>query len=346
MAGLEVRTFQPGLLKHLISESIAKSLFAWRGDSDGPSDLTKAQRMGALLREMAHDSDPGGQIVKGDLDHGMVPLSDAEIFSLYKLWQYSPKDKRSATGVTSQEPFEELDRIISGFETQKAQVQARFEAWKKKTGGPDADHLFANGILDFVSKSGVKDIAFWHSLATDFHDMFGDHLDAVFWILERPECDRATAWHFIAGFVSWECLRKELSSLQAPEDPSAESDFQRRLRMRSAYVARSFEAVIRRWNEGFYRFHSLAPTNTEGEGFHGFSNADVDREMSAVEEKYGLGQLLRPVGLDVDLSKPKDDMSRSTATHLDWIEGVGLQLTGDDWFKPEWHPDRFTGFSE
>ncbi|MBS8226589.1 hypothetical protein [Vannielia litorea] len=65
--------------------------------------------------------------------------------------------------------------------------------------------LIAEGWVPFL-QSMSPDIHLWNDVATDFDQFYGDRLDAAFWILEQPACDKATAWQFIAGAVCRDVL--------------------------------------------------------------------------------------------------------------------------------------------
>ncbi len=44
----------------------------------------------------------------------------------------------------------------------------------------------------------------WHVVATDQHELNADRAACIFWILDQPECDRATVAEFIAGYLESE----------------------------------------------------------------------------------------------------------------------------------------------
>ena len=98
-----------------------------------------------------------------------------------------------------------------------------------------------DGWIPFLRGLSHRDPFLWHGIATDFHEInHRGRLDAAFWILEQPECDRATSSDFIRGFGA-----TELFEFAAKSKDTARLN--------------AFQEVINRYNSGDYIWFGLEP---------------------------------------------------------------------------------------
>ena len=184
-----------------------------------------------------------------------------------------------------------------------------------------ANHLLKEGWLPFLSKLDGPDILLWHQIATDFNDMAGDRLHAAYWILEQPDCDRATARDFIIGMIVYDALSYDIArdrkepSLQVPKRAQ-------------------FEAVLKRWEDGFYPHHSIASKDHSSQVIQ-----TLQEDADTITTRLKAARLVLPAGLDISLQNPTDDFSRSQSHGLTYSYDEGLQLIeGRDWHNPDWAP--------
>ncbi|WP_413720438.1 hypothetical protein [Silicimonas sp. MF1-12-2] len=129
-----------------------------------------------------------------------------------------------------------------------------------------------------------------------------ERLDATFRILQRPECDKATASDFILSFV--ECM------LERPE-------------MGGDILSR-FADVVRRYNAGLYQFDSIRTVASA-------KRRSVGAEALAAQ----LAALPRPEGLLDPKIDPNDGYERHVSSGYAFWDDAGLHLSypGDDWRK-------------
>lgn len=316
---------------------LASNFYAWRDLQSDESIVKDVSSLGNLIRDMLSDGDHQGRWEASDRSHRLAPLSDDEVRSLYQLKMFgslfekgqSANSERAAwtAGVAITEAFVRLQRVLEQWETVVAKKKNKTSGWLERVGGSDsAKHLLTDGWLPFLRSLERPDIRLWHDIVTEFHEFGSDRLEAAFWILEQPECDRLTAWHFIVGMVSWEVIDWDLKM----QKERGETKFWD-----------AFEAVLQRWNTEFYQYHSISyPQNEDGEGHHGFESDTILGLLTNLEAQLGLAPFTRPTSLDQNLGIPKDDCSRSVSVGLYFYSDVGLCLTtGRDWYQPNWHPN-------
>ena len=297
---------------------MATALYRWRG-IEPPHPAARIEILEALIRDALARN--GSRAVRSRIQHDLAPLQDDEIRSLHKLFLY-PKfagettepelRRRFMEGVADTQAF---PRMMASLEENSAKTRAmkeRADSWRDSIGGSDdADHLLADGWLPFLKSLDGPDIVLWHQIATEFHELAGERLDAAYWITEQPDCDRATAWAFIVGIVSWDILAFELGSAD---------------RGRVSAARDRFEDLVRRWDTGFYRYHSIATDGAEADGHHGLDLDDLRATVDRLMQTKELPDVRLPESLDVDLTAPKDDMSRSHRSGLRYSDEEGLRL--------------------
>lgn len=171
-----------------------------------------------------------------------------------------------------------------------------------------ADRGWIAFLEQYQNDIGGADIQLWHDVATDFRQMRGDRLQAAFWITRQPECDKATAWHFIAGLISWEILESELIDTDAATFDS---------------ITAEFIGLLHRWNTGAYRHHSLPLDLSQGMGLHGFDSVALYRQLKRLEDRF-LIKLPRMHAFDMDLSVPVSSMARSAPGQFRFGSDTGL----------------------
>lgn len=321
----------------IVAVHLASNLYAWRDLHSDESIVKDVISLGDLIRDMLSDRDPHKRWEASDRSHGLTPLSDDEIRSLYQLLMFASTFEKGqgvsseranwTAGVAIIQAFGQLQQRLEHREEAVAKNENETLGWLDRVGGSDsAKHLLADGWLAFLRSLERPDIRLWHDIATEFHEFGSDRLDAAFWILEQSECDRSTAWHFIVGMVSWQVIDEDLA---------------RQKELGQTRIRDAFEAVLQRWNAGFYQFHSISyPQNEDGEGHHGFESDTILSLLTKLEEKFGLEPFTYPTNLDQDLEFPKDDFSRSVSVGLYFYSDVGLCLTkGQDWYRPNWNPN-------
>jgi hypothetical protein len=318
---------------------ISDAFFDWRG-LDGTVPLVeKWHARDTMVRQMLEArGDPWAwKPARIELE----PLRDSEIVSLYLLSRYAlcaatPDLHLFETragfleNVGNRAPFEAIEAQCRTVFAAMHDAQGGRAAWLERIGGsPDASHLIRDGWLPFLQSLEAPDVQLWHEMATQATDLFGERLRAAFWVLEQPECDLVTAWNFIVVMAAWDLLEGEIRRDQSAGHTQTRD---------------AFEAVLRRWNAGFYRWHSLRFEDPYPDGHHGYTADDVDRVLSGIEARLGLEPFTRPVDFDRDLASPPDDLSRSVATGLRYSDQEALVLGAlQDWHRPEWHPGHSGG---
>lgn len=322
-------------VEQIIAVHLASNFFAWRDLQNDESIINDISTLGDLIRNMLHTILPEKWSSGPAKTSKLSPLTDDEIRSLYQLKMFGSHFERESKiserskwlkGIAIVKSFANLGAVL---EQRKASIGVKAKAssdWLQRVGGSNsAQHLLANGWLPFLRSLEHPDIKLWNDIATEFEEYVSDRLEAAFWILEQPECDRLTAWHFIVGMISWEVLDWELK-MQKERGETTLRD--------------AFEAVLQRWNTGFYQYHSLSyPQKEEDEGHHGFASNTILNLLTALEQKLDLPPFTRPSHLDRDLSRPTDDLSRSVSVGLSYYHQEGLCLQrGYDWHIPAWHP--------
>ncbi len=322
-------------IEQIVAVHLTSNFFAWRGLKNDESIINDLSTLGNLIRCMLYTIKPEKWSSAPTKTNKLSPLSDDEIRSLYQLKMFgshfgneksSLERSKWLKGIAIAQAFGNLGAVL---EQREASIRDRASAssdWLQRVGGSDsAMHLLKDGWLPFLKSLEHPDIRLWNEIVTDFEEFEGDRLEAAFWILEQPECDRLTAWHFIVGTISWEVL---------DWDPKMQKE------RRETTLQDAFEAVLKRWNTGFYRYHSLSyPQKEEDEVHHGFDGSTIFDLLTALEHRLDLPPFTRPSQLDQDLGNPTDDLSRSVSVGLRYCHQEGLCLQrGCDWHVPAWHP--------
>lgn len=246
--------------------------------------------------------------------------SDDELRSEFKLIRFlevgtidrSAPPMNELRGVQRKDVFLNLrKKVDEWYATQLAHATAHKD-WLTEVGDQAQDHLLKDGWIAFLKGLPGPDIHLWHGVATDFHELFGDRLDAAFWIVQQPECDRATASDFIRGYV-----RYEMKKLPVGDEIQNER-------------VDLFASIIEKYNAGFYSAHSIkAGVHLSDEPF----DAECEAIMRAYESKHGLDQLPRPKGLVNSSMSPTDPTTRGYASPYAFWDDAGLHLKypGPNW---------------
>jgi len=219
----------------------------------------------------------------------------------------------------------EMETQRQALDQSRIKQKTKTDSWLQRIGGnPAANHLIAEGWLPFLTALDAPDIDLWHQIISDFHELYGDRLDAAYWILEQPECDRATAWTFLMGMMSWDVLMQVVHT---------------DLRQKTRVNRDRFEAVVDKWDNGFYTRHALQADPDAANGHYGLDFKVIREVYDQFATEYEIAPLRLPKDMEFDVSKSTDDKSRSVDLGLDFSDEEGLMLRfGKDWHKPAWHP--------
>lgn len=247
------------------------------------------------------------------------PMSAAETQSLYQLARYAlapvSEEERKAFLKDVADPtlFISLRKKVLDIQAGKQNAQRDFDDWKATVGSTDMTHLLKDGWIAFLRGLGAPDPVLWHGVATDFHGIEArGRLEAAFWILAQPECDRATASDFIRGFVANELM----------ETAARTGDTVR---------LKAFQDVIDRYNAGFYVRFGIVPDASGiepiAETITGpFDDKAVASMMDRIVRDTGIAPLRKPVGLLGHEAKPIEPMPITTRSPYDFWDDAGLHL--------------------
>ncbi|MEM8979004.1 MAG: hypothetical protein AAGD04_05935 [Pseudomonadota bacterium] len=230
----------------------------------------------------------------------------------------SAPPKKLLRDVRDKREFLRLRAKVDDWYVARSHRAEAFEAWEAEIGHQDQSHLLKEGWIAFLKTLPGPDIHLWHGIATDFHNMSDDRLDAAFWIVEQQACDRTTASEFIMGFL------QAYLDLGA-SDPKGEN----RTRAPDPQLRR-FLPVVRRYNDGFYKAQSL-PANLHAVVL--LTDAEADRILTKYEHATGLRQLERPRGIVKVGDQPTHASDRGYKSPYDFYDEAGLHLKypGPDW---------------
>lgn len=227
-------------------------------------------------------------------------------------------------GVRDKAVFFDLRRKVDDWYARRDARDQAYVAWKQHVGDVSRGYLLEDGWIRFLESLDGRDIRLWHGVATDFHDIEGDRLPGAFWILGQPECDKATASDFILLFVGYMLARPEMGG----------DTFAR------------FADVVRRYNAGFYKFHSIRAGEALKALFREESIDDAMKRMAeravASAEKRSvdaatlaaqLAALPRPEGLLDPKIDPSDGYERHVSSGYAFWDDAGLHLSypGENW---------------
>lgn len=270
------------------------------GDPMENEDVIVALEMSRLLEEWKAGN-PGGK------------NTDAEFKSLFLLQAYAfskhPEDKREALldEVSDPAPFRALRRRV------EEAIAARAKRAVPKEKVTDMSHLLKGGWTAFLQGMPHPDPVLWHGVATDFHGIEKNgRLDAAFWLLGQPECDRATASDFIRGFVAYEFF-----------ETAAQSGDTKRVN--------AFQTVVQRYNAGFYKWFGIVPDvggidpiaeTVEGD----FDDVAVAAMMRRIADATGIGPVTVPAGLLSFKDKPKSPMPGLVRSPYEFWDDAGLHI--------------------
>lgn len=248
--------------------------------------------------------------------------SDEELTSESKLIRFvecSRKDRskppmEELRGVRDTAVFFALRQKIDDWYARREADKDTYQEWLAEVGTVDQSHLLKDGWIPFLQSLRGPDIHLWHGVATDFHEMFGDRLEAAFWIVEQEACDKATVSDFIQGYILHE-LSAEYADI---------SRLDRRLER--------FAAVIEAYNSGAFAAHSITAGTHLMEPL---GEAEAARLLSIYEEKHGLPALPRPRGLIDQTVVPTSPPDRGYKSPYAFWDDAGLHLEypGANWRK-------------
>lgn len=138
--------------------------------------------------------------------------------------------------------------------------------------------------------------------------------------MAHAECDQATVFGFLTGFIGYGDLQSVLRDAQ-------------RNRTALAAAAQPMVSVIECWNSGFYKSHSIAYDEDETPSDYIGSGEQLNDWLAALTEEFGI-DLPFVERTDFDPFIPVDDMSRSKPSVFEICDGVPLQLAyPHDWPK-------------
>ena len=254
------------------------------------------------------------------LGRGRTKRSDEELVSEFKLKRFvetTNKDRSAPPmdelrGVRETAVFFTLRKTVDDWYAKKSDRADAYQAWLAEVGNTDQSNLLQDGWIPFLQSLPGPDIHLWHGVATDFHDLFGDRLDAAFWIVEQEACDKATASDFIQGYILYE-LSAEYADI-SKLDP---------------HLSR-FTAVIERYNAGAYAAHSIRA----GAFFDvPLGDAEASRLLSIYEKEHGLPALPHPQGLiDETVAPTSPPDRRYKSPYAFWDDaGLHIEYPGANW---------------
>ena len=252
--------------------------------------------------------------------------TDAELNSLYLLQRYAldegSDEQRKAllADVADPAPFLAMRSQVEAIQVGNLSDQQAFAAWKAAVGNTNMTHLLKDGWIPFLRSLPHPDPILWHGVATDFHEIeHGGRLEAAFWILEQPECDRATASDFIRGFVANEL-------------------FELAVRSGNAARVKTFQEVIHRYNSRFYVWFGIPPDAGDitpiSEAVDGpFGDAALAGMISRIARSVGIAPLTAPVNLLLKDDIPDNPMPGLVRSPYDFWDDAGLHLRfpGRNW---------------
>lgn len=255
-----------------------------------------------------------------------APMSDDELRSIRLMYLYAnpldwvseAENEALLADVADTDYLRALRQRIVARKAGAAAAKADYAAWRAHVGDPSMAHLLKDGWIAFLSSQPEPDTLLWHSVATDFLDIeVGDRLDAAFWILAQPGCDRATASDFIRGYAGYELLEKAAKAGRMDE------------------IA-AYRSVIERYNAGFYKGFSIDPETFEILSFYGnptqsYDTAAVIALFDRVEQKTGLAPLPRPLGLLAKSDRPSHPPPGQSRYFYNSSDGLQLAYPGPGW---------------
>lgn len=215
-------------------------------------------------------------------------------------------------------PLFRLRNMVDDWYAERAAQKTDYQGWQAEVGDVDQSHLLEDGWIAFLENLPGPDIHLWHGVATDFHEMSEDRLDAAFWIVEQDICDRTTASEFIMGF------------LQARLDIGRyDTQGGKRMLQPDPFLDR-FASIVALYNRGFYRFQSIPA------GIHSaaiLEDGIADDLLTNYERATGLTGLPRPKGIIAAGTQPTDPAGRGfNSPYAFWDEaGLHLAYPGDNW---------------
>ncbi|MEP2766581.1 MAG: hypothetical protein ABJU46_06905 [Paracoccaceae bacterium] len=291
--------------------------------------ISSAWHISAALAQKGHSKENDINVIVYNELQKIKPLgysrkvrSNDELLSENKLLRFIEMDKpdRNAPpthelrGVRRKDVCLRLRKLVDDWHAEHTAATKAYQDWLAEVGDVDQSHLLKDGWIAFLESLPSPDINLWHGIATDFHDMFGDRLDAAFWIVEQEECDRATASDFIAGYLRFN-LSAEYADITKPDEGLDR-----------------FVSIIKAYNSGRYKSHALAAGTHIG---HEFALDDVAASeiLSEYQTAHGLTDLPRPMNLIKSTTPAPDPNPSLFASPYAFSDDVGLHLKypGPNW---------------
>lgn len=214
-------------------------------------------------------------------------------------------------------PLLRLRTMVDDWYAERENKKSTYQAWLAEVGDVDQSHLLRDGWIAFLENLPGPDIHLWHGIATDFHGMSADRLNAAFWIVEKDACDRTTASEFIMGFLQ---ARLDIGDYDTKDGKQL---------LQPDPLLDRFASVVVRYNRVFYRFQSIPA------GIHAAVSLEdgvADSLLTFYERATGLTGLPRPKGIIADGTQPTDPTGRGhNSGYAFWSEaGLHLAYPGDN----------------
>lgn len=255
-----------------------------------------------------------------ELGFGRKSRSDDELRSENQLRRFMDIGKQDRHSPPNQElknvrrkdVFLRMRKIVDDWYAERADRNQAYQDWLAEVGETDQTHMLNDGWIPFLESLPGPDINLWHGVATDFHDLYGDRLDAAFWIVQQDVCDKATVSDFISGYLYFH-LSADYSDITVRDE---------RLEL--------FLSVIDAYNAGMYKAHSITAGTFVGVDLDDIAAAEI---LTKYEGAQGLTNLPRPKGLMNGTIPPRDSNARSYASPYAFWDDAGLHLRypGPDW---------------
>lgn len=246
--------------------------------------------------------------------------SDEELLSENKLIRFVESNNKDRStpplselrGVRRKDVFLNLRKQVDDWHAARAASADAYQEWLAEVGDTDQSHLLKDGWIAFLEDLPGPDIHLWHGVATDFHELFGDRLDAAFWIVEQEACDRATASDFIVGYLTY-FLSEDYEDITKTD----------------ARLGR-FLSIIEAYNAGRYKAHSITAGALVGAEL---DDVAAGRLLTRYEAVQNLKGLPRPKGLIDSTVSPTDPITRGYSSPYAFWDDAGLHLEypGPNW---------------
>lgn len=197
----------------------------------------------------------------------------------------------------------------AGYDARTAKLRA---VWDKARNDPVCNWRGASAKLHVpvpetpfrtLLERATPDPWLWHTIATDQHELTADRAAGVFWLLNRPECDRATVAEFIAGYLMSE------NYLRAAQKAAKGSD---------VWQFSAFADLMTRWNRSLPSIQQIGREdvgiyNEDGPVLTQMTDDHILLEFAAVHQKTGMPFPEVPQGLSqaLDGAPPETSLSKT-----------------------------------